>query len=210
MLASLREPSAKRQAAFFVLACVAFACRAHEGNSKSEEVLLVAGSWLQMYPARGAPDTLVVHADRTLSGSIAGLDALGIQHTHCSIEQPHMPEAFCFSTRPPHHGKQHCQLWLIEGDTLWLANVSGTTFLRSEAFVAGRAPANAATDPSSVLSRSRSSTCSSGLRVRTLCQTLCPQSTRLPSSFAAQSRLGRAWCSASHVGMFGDPSEDGR
>lgn len=133
---SLRLALKPVRASILLLACLSVACRAEDADVPNVDVPPVVGVWVQVYPEYGALDTLVLHADQTVTGSVAGLDQFGIDYTHWNINTPQVPDAFCVSIRPPHHGRQVCQAWEVEGDTLWLGDMSQSTFLRAESIAA--------------------------------------------------------------------------
>ena len=92
----------------------------------------IAGTWVRVYPREGAPDTLTLHAGGAVSGSGAGLDSTGLQYTHWKVGDPLMPGGFCIGEGDQPNGQRlwACQGFLLTGDTLALANMKRTVFIR--------------------------------------------------------------------------------
>lgn len=96
-------------------------------DQPEEDSHSIAGSWVQVYPSRGALEALTLRPDGILQGSVAGLDSVIRPLTHWKIGHGSMPDGFCVG---------NTQTWLCQGfdligDTLWLANGIKTTYLRS-------------------------------------------------------------------------------
>jgi hypothetical protein len=91
----------------------------------------LVGRWIQVYPAEGALDTLILHADGTIGGSVAGFDSYGSRElTHWDLGTPLMPGGFCIGEGEGKDKFSHCQGFVIEGDTLWFANRRKSVFVR--------------------------------------------------------------------------------
>ena len=111
------------------------ACRVEESPPDPAHPSVLAGRWIQMYPAIGALDTLTLYEDGRVSGSVAGIgDDLPVPTNYWRIGHRLMPGGFCIGEeRPPltrPTPQRHCQGYRLVGDTLWLANGNRTTFLR--------------------------------------------------------------------------------
>ena len=98
----------------------------------------VVGTWIRVYPAEGALDTLIIHADGTLSGGDAVFEPASFAYTHWRIGCRNSPEALAVGEGPV--GKDRplgtkrglwCHPFWILGDTLLLADTRNTAFLRA-------------------------------------------------------------------------------
>ena len=92
----------------------------------------IVGTWVQVYPKVGALDTVKFGMDSSLSGSTMHVATPLPSAGHWKIDAPVDPDQLCLGgdslgARPPHWV---CQAYRLNGDTLWLANGSETTFLR--------------------------------------------------------------------------------
>lgn len=104
------------------------ACSDFKPNDKD-----LSGRWVQVFPTQGALETMELGADGVLSGAVTGLDSSGIPRTHWKVGHPLLPEGFCVGTvsRTNQRGRWQCVSYRKSGDTLWLANVKATTYLRA-------------------------------------------------------------------------------
>ena len=100
----------------------------------------VVGTWIRVFPTEGALDTLVIHADGTLTGGDAVFDSAGFAYTHWQIGCTNSPEALGVGEAPvgkdrPLGTKRRlwCHPFWIIGDTLLLADTKNTAFLRAPA-----------------------------------------------------------------------------
>ncbi|HET7623122.1 MAG TPA: hypothetical protein VFK39_14550 [Gemmatimonadaceae bacterium] len=107
------------------MSCSYEADRTAAGASK------LSGRWIQVYPAEGALDTLILRAGGTVGGSVAGFDSYGSRElTHWHIGTQLMPGGFCIGEGEGKDKAALCQGFLIEGDTLWFANRRKSVFVR--------------------------------------------------------------------------------
>lgn len=113
------------------LALTTVGCRpAESGNSPVEAALL--GRWIQVYPQRGALDTMVLgSAGRVVYGRHIASDTSD-EPARWSIGTPLMPDGLCLAGDSVVGQTSHwtCQAYVISHDTLWLANGEQSTFLR--------------------------------------------------------------------------------
>lgn len=97
----------------------------------------VVGEWVQVYPARGASDTLVIRADGTVGGSVkaASLSPASYDLHKWQIGTPLMPEGLCLGEGPQPDGRKlwHCRAYRISGDTLALSGEPFPAFVRVRA-----------------------------------------------------------------------------
>ncbi len=129
----LLTPRARRrvQQSLLALAFALGACEPGPGTETMAHPLV--GKWVQVYPHRGALDTLVLQADGTARGSAKGLDSTAaFRITKWKIGDPLMPGGFCVGEGDQPNGLRlwTCQGFSLTGDTLALANVQQTVFLR--------------------------------------------------------------------------------
>lgn len=87
----------------------------------------IAGTWIQVFPAHGALAEVTFRIDSTIAGSVVGLESQIRPLTRWAIGRPLMPDGFCVGDSK----RWACQAYELVGDTLWLANVWRTTYLRS-------------------------------------------------------------------------------
>ena len=124
-----------RWARLFAAVVVGGACQPEERPADPAHPTVLVGHWIQMYPATGALDTVRIHEDGGVSGSVAGFDnSAEMPHTYWRIGNRLMPGGFCIGEEKPSLTRptpqRHCQGYRLAGDTLWLANQNRTAFLR--------------------------------------------------------------------------------
>lgn len=115
---------------YLFLLLISVGCSRGAGRQAADATALI-GHWIQVYPAEGALDTLILRADGTVRGSVSGFDPSGSHDlTHWNIGTPLMPGGFCIGEGKGKDKFSHCQGFLIEGDTLWFANRRSSVFVR--------------------------------------------------------------------------------
>jgi len=109
---------------------------------------LLPGSWVQVYPALGNLDTLVLSSSGAVGGSIRGLaltfpDSL---YLRWRTDFPPVPGGLCITREviAQHPEGTSCFGFRLSGDSLFVANASGTSYLRLRP---GRAPIAAWSTP---------------------------------------------------------------
>ena len=123
-----------RSAALIVALIVSAACADEERAADPAHPAVLAGRWIQVYPATGALDTLTLHDDGRVTGSTVGLGESSYPFVSWRIGADLMPGGFCIGEDKPTvypNPQRYCQGYLLAGDTLWLANGQRTTFLRA-------------------------------------------------------------------------------
>jgi hypothetical protein len=99
------------------------------GCREKRDTAPVIGQFVRVFPPEGAPDTLALHEDGSVSGSTAGLDSIDIARTHWKIDNETYP-GLCIGQDRPLEPRFECVAYEVSGDTLWLGNERSTTFLR--------------------------------------------------------------------------------
>lgn len=99
----------------------------------------IIDTWVQVFPAANAMDTVRFLADGTIEGATRGPVWPGLRQNpiHWNLGTPLMPDGLCLDAdsvdaRPAHW---NCRGYRIAGDTLWLSGSPHATYLRLEAFV---------------------------------------------------------------------------
>lgn len=116
---------------YWMLLCT-ISCQSQTRMEKPQSPLV--GRWVQVFPARGALDTLVLRADGTIQGSADGLDDTEFPLERWRIGAPLMRDGLCLGEAQQRSGARVpqfvCQAFVVTGDTMWLANRNHTVFLR--------------------------------------------------------------------------------
>lgn len=113
-----------------LLLLISVGCSRGAGPHSADATALI-GRWIQVYPAEGALDTLILREDGTVRGSVSGFDPSGAHDiTHWNIGTRLMPGGFCIGEGAGKDKFSYCQGFLIEGDTLWFANRRRSVFVR--------------------------------------------------------------------------------
>jgi hypothetical protein len=126
---------------FAFACCAGFAATSAgcTGDNPSEvSTLPIVGTWIRVYPPEAALDTLIIHADGTLTGGDAVFEPASFAYTHWRIGCSANPGALAVGAGPvgkdrPLGTKRQvwCHPFWILGDTLLLADTKNTTFLRA-------------------------------------------------------------------------------
>lgn len=86
----------------------------------------LVGDWVRIYPTAGALDTLTLAADRSVRGSLAGLDSADFRLAKWQIGAEVMPQGLCMGDGE----RLWCQGFRLRNHTLVLGNLKGTVFVR--------------------------------------------------------------------------------
>ena len=130
----MSRPELCRPLALIATIIVVTACTREAPAADPAHPAVLAGRWIQVYPATGALDTMVLHDDGRVTGSTVGLGERSYPYVAWRIGADLMPGGFCIGEEKatlypkPQHS---CQGYLLAGDTLWLANEQRTTYLRA-------------------------------------------------------------------------------
>src|SRR5687767_5770548 len=88
--------------AFTCCACFALVLAGCKERDDASEVptLPIVGTWIRVYPSEAVLDTLIVHANGTLTGGDAVFDSIGFAYTHWEVGSRYSDRHLCVGEGP--------------------------------------------------------------------------------------------------------------
>ena len=116
------------------LAAFLVSCESAEHPQVEEASHPLVGRWVQVYPEAGALDTMILAADHSatlrrngqLAATLTGEDNIDFDFKIWRTDYPLMPGGLCIGDV----NRRWCVGFRLLGDTLALANLKGSVFLR--------------------------------------------------------------------------------
>lgn len=116
-------------------AIVAIACNASPDSvvPSAEHPSAFAGRWVRVYPHVSGLDTLILHRDGSVSGSLTQLNSTDYRLLRWKIGDRVMPGGFCIGEgdQPDGQRRYSCVGYRMIGDTLALADIRHTVLIRA-------------------------------------------------------------------------------
>jgi hypothetical protein len=111
---------------------LSLACAGSNESRERPPQYALVGDWVEVYPATRRGNRLTLRADSSAAGNFTDPDeprfAALVRRWRIGAE--FMPNGLCLG----YEDYYSCQSWRVAGDTLWLANLGGTVFVRANAY----------------------------------------------------------------------------